>query len=322
MTNHIIYLLLLTFFTTTVIFKFALSQLFEKTKYEKRLTKYIDINDYRRSKKDKEAPQYLENSSLKIISKGIESVVNLSKHEQLLTQSGVRRSLIELFIGRVMLFIICLLIGYFLEVHVIFTIMGGIIGFHLPIIYVKKKRKKRLQMASNQLGEALGTMANSLRAGFSFMQTLNMVAKEVEEPLGPEFLKALQEINYGITVEEAFHNLLERLPDKELEIVLNTLIIQRATGGNLAVLLETMQETIFDRSRVKDEVKTLTAQGKMSAMIITILPLALALYLKFVNPEYFQLLFTHPLGWAMVIMGSISIMLGWFFISKIVQIEV
>lgn len=322
MTNHIIYLLLLTFFTTTVLFKFALSQLFEKTKYEKRLTKYIDINDYRRSKKDKEAPEYVENSSLKKMSKGIESVFNLSKNEQPLTQSGVKLSLGELFIGRVMLAILCISIGYFLELHVIFTIMVGIIGFHLPIIYVKKKRKKRLQMASNQLGEALGTMANSLRAGFSFMQTLNMVAKEVEEPLGPEFLKALQEINYGITVEEAFYNLLERLPDKELEIVLNTLIIQRTTGGNLAVLLETMQETIFDRSRVKDEVKTLTAQGKMSAMIITILPLALALYLKFVNPEYFQLLFTHPLGWAMVIMGSISIMLGWFFISKIVQIEV
>jgi tight adherence protein B len=83
-----------------------------------------------------------------------------------------------------------------------------------------------------------------------------------------------------------------------------------------------MQETIFDRSRVKDEVKTLTAQGKMSAIIITILPLALALYIKLVNPEYFQLLFSHPLGWAMVIIGSISIVLGWFFINKIVQIEV
>ena len=322
MTNSLLYLILIIFFISTILIKFVLSLVFEKKKYEKRLNKYVDINDSGKAEKDKEAYQKLENSSLKKVSKGIESVINLSKNEQLLIQSGVKLSLGDLFIGRVMLGILCISIGYFLELHFLLTIMGGVIGFQLPFIYVKKKRKKRLQMASNQLGEALGTMANSLRAGFSFMQTLKMVAKEIGEPLGPEFLKALQEINYGITVEEAFYNLLERLPDKELEIVLNTLIIQRTTGGNLAVLLETMQETIFDRSRVKDEVKTLTAQGKMSAIIITILPIALALYIKLVNPEYFQLLFSHPLGWAMVIIGSISIVLGWFFINKIVQIEV
>ncbi|ASK61832.1 hypothetical protein CFK37_06500 [Virgibacillus phasianinus] len=83
-----------------------------------------------------------------------------------------------------------------------------------------------------------------------------------------------------------------------------------------------MQETIIDRSRVKDEVNTLTAQGKMSSTVITILPIALAVYLKLVNPEYFQMLFSHPLGWVMVIFGSISIVLGWIFIKKIVHIEV
>ncbi|MGB2993127.1 MAG: type II secretion system F family protein [Paenisporosarcina sp.] len=322
MTDSIIYLILLTFFSTTILCKFVLSEAFEKKKYEKRLTKYIDINDVRQSEKNKERQRKLENSSLKKMSKWIESVFNLTKYEQPLTQSGVKLSVGELFIGRVMLAIIGIAVAYAMHLNFIFSIICGVIGFSLPIIYVKKKRKKRLQMASNQLGEALGTMANSLRAGFSFMQTLNMVAKEVGEPLGPEFLKALQEINYGLTVEEAFQNMLDRLPDKELEIVLNTLIIQRSTGGNLAVLLETMQETIFDRSRVQDEVKTLTAQGKMSAVIITILPIALAIYIKLVNPDYFQLLFSHPLGWAMVIIGSVSVIIGWIFINKIVQIEV
>ena len=322
MTNSIIYLVLITFFSTTFLCKFVLSEVFEKKKYEKRLTKYIDLNVVMQSQKNKEIQRNLESSSLKKMSQWMESVFNLTKYEQLLKQSGVKLSSGELFIGRVMLAIIGIAIAYVLHLNFIFSIISGVIGFSLPILYVKKKRKKRLQLASNQLGEALGTMANSLRAGFSFMQTLNMVAKEVGEPLGPEFLKALQEINYGVTVEEAFQNMLERLPDKELEIVLNTLIIQRSTGGNLAVLLETMQETIFDRSRVQDEVKTLTAQGKMSAVIITILPIALAIYIKFVNPDYFQLLFSHPLGWVMVIIGSVSIILGWFFIHKIVQIEV
>jgi tight adherence protein B len=322
MTNSVIYLIFLTFIITTVLFKFVLSQIFEKKKYEKRLTKYVDFTELRYSEKKEETQPKLENSSLKNMSKGIERVFNLSKYEQPLIQSGVKMSQGELFIGRVFLACISIFVGYILDFHFIVTIICGVIGFSLPIMYVMRKRKKRLKMASNQLGEALGTMANSLRAGFSFMQTLNLVAKEVGDPLGPEFLKALQEINYGITVEEAFQNLLDRLPDKELEIVLNTLIIQRSTGGNLAVLLETMQETIFDRCRVQDEVKTLTAQGKMSAVIITILPIALAIYIKLVNPDYFQLLFSHPLGWVMVVIGSISIIMGWFFINKIVQIEV
>jgi tight adherence protein B len=300
----------------------VLSQIFEKKKYEKRLTKYVDFSDLRPSENKKETQNILENSSLKKVSKGIERVFNLSKYEQPLTQSGVKMSQGELFIVRVLLASMSIFVGYMLNFHLIVTIICGVIGFGLPILYVMRKRKKRLKMASNQLGEALGTMANSLRAGFSFIQTLNMVAKEVGDPLGPEFLKALQEINFGITVEEAFENLLNRLPDKELEIVLNTLVIQRSSGGNLAVLLETMQETIFDRCRVQDEVKTLTAQGKMSAVIITILPLALALYIKLVNPDYFQLLFSHPLGWVMVVIGSINIIMGWYFINKIVQIEV
>lgn len=322
MTDSIIYLIILTFFISTVLFKFVLSQIFEKKKYEKRLTKYIDLTDLRHSEKKKETQQKLVNSSFKKVSKGIERVFNLSKYERTLIQSGVEMSQGELFIARVLLACMTIFVGYILDFHFIVTIFCGGIGYSIPIMYVMRKRKKRLKMASNQLGEALGTMANSLRAGFSFMQTLNMVAKEVADPLGPEFLKALQEINYGITVEEAFENLLDRLPDKELEIVLNTLIIQRSAGGNLAVLLETMQETIFDRCRVQDEVKTLTAQGKMSAVIITVLPIALALYIKLVNPEYFQLLFSHPLGLVMVVMGSISIIMGWFFINKIVQIEV
>lgn len=312
------YLIALTFIITTVLFKLVLSFVFKKGKYEKRLEKYVDIKE----RENTEVFQKHHNSPLKKLSIGIETIINLSKNEQLLTQSGVKLSLGELFIVRVLLTIIFMSIGYFYGFHFLIIVICGSIAFYLPIMYVKKKRNKRLQMASKQLGEALGTMANALRAGFSFMQSMNMVANEIDEPLGPEFLKALQDINYGITVEDAFRKLLDRLPDKELEIVLNTLIIQRTTGGNLAYLLETMQETIFDRSRVKDEVKTLTAQGKMSAVVITILPLALALYIKLVNPEYFQLLFSHPLGLAMVVLGSIGILLGWYFINKIVQIEV
>jgi tight adherence protein B len=316
------YLLILTFIISTILFKLVHSALFEKGKYEKRLQQYIDFNDLGDAQKKKEVSEKRQNSSLTKVGKVIETVLNLSENEQLLIQSGVSLTLGEVFIGRIMLAIIGVAIGYFYDFFILFTMMCGVFGFYLPIMYIKQRRKKRLQLTSSQLGEALGTMANALRAGFSFMQALKMVAEEIKEPLGPELLKALQEINYGITVEDAFQNLIKRLPDKELELVLNTIIIQRTTGGNLASLMETMQETIFGRARVQDEVKALTAQGKLSSMIITILPIALAIYIRLVNPEYFLMLFSHPIGWAMVIWGSISIILGWIFIKKIVHIEV
>ncbi|MEC5423998.1 type II secretion system F family protein [Virgibacillus sp. C22-A2] len=317
MTNTI-YLLLGTFLLVTFFSKVILYLVFEKGKYENRLKKYIEYNDVIEARKKPEQ----QDSLVKKASLAIEKVVNLSKNESLLIQSGVKLSLGELLIGRAMVAIIVMMIGYFYQLHFLIIALIGVIGFYLPIHYVKKKRKKRLQLCSDQLGSTLGTMANSLRAGFSFMQTMQMVAKEAGEPLGEEFTKAIQEINYGLSVEESFKNLLDRLPNKELEIVLNTLIIQRSSGGNLAFLLETIQETILDRNRVKDEVKALTSQGKMSSVIITLLPLALALYLKLVNPEYFEMLFSHPLGWVMVIVGSLNILLGWLFVKKIVQIEV
>ncbi|SDQ07923.1 type II secretion system F family protein [Virgibacillus salinus] len=311
--------IIVAFVIITIFSKIILSIIIEKGKYEKRLRKYVFFENI---KKEKDVSQKEKKFFIRKAGKSLEAFINLSKNEKLLTQSGVKLSLGELLIGRIIVGVLLVMIGYMYNLHFLLLIVCGAVGFYVPIMYVKKKRKKRLNACSNQLGEALGTMANALRAGFSFMQAMKMVAEEIDDPLGPEFLKAIQDINYGVSVEDAFASLLERLPDKELEIVLNTLLIQRSSGGNLAFLLETMQETIIDRSRVKDEVNTLTAQGKMSSVIITLLPVALAFYLKLVNPEYFQMLFSHPLGWTMVIVGCINIVLGWFFIKKIVHIEV
>ncbi|MEH7225126.1 type II secretion system F family protein [Bacillus sp. JJ1566] len=304
--------LVVTFFTGIIF-----TIIFEKGKYEKRINKYLPIKKAEEPKKKKREGVFVKKTSERI-----EQAIHFSKYETVLKQSGLKMSQAELFISRLIVACIGVGIGYFYELHFILLILCGMIGFYLPILYIKRKRKLRLRKCSEQLGGALGTMANALRAGFSFMQAMKMVAEEIEDPLGPEFLNTLKEINYGVKIEDAFDHLLKRLPDSELEMVLNTLLIQRSSGGNLAYLLETMQETIIDRSRVQDEVKTLTAQGKMSSVIITLLPPALALYLTLVNPEYFNMLFSHPLGWAMLVVGGFNMVLGWFFIKKIVHIEV
>ncbi|MCM3709075.1 type II secretion system F family protein [Sporosarcina luteola] len=309
----------LAFIIGTLLFRLFIVLVVEKGKYEKRLKHYIEWEVVKKRERREEEKR---NSPIKSLAKAIEAALNLSKNEYLLVQSGVKLSLGELFISRVIIVILILLMGNYYEMHFLFVAIISVIGFYLPIAYVKRRRRIRLLLASNQLGEALGIIANAMRAGFSFMQALKMVAEEMDDPLGPEFLKAIQEINYGLSYEEAFQNLQERLPEKELEIVLNTLIVQRKTGGNMAYLLETMQNVIFDRARIKGEIRTLTAQGRFSSVIITILPIALAVYIRLVNPEYFQTLFSHPVGWAMVIYGAFSIIVGWLFIKKIVHIEV
>lgn len=318
MSTSLIVLLLAVFVIFTTVTGIVLSHLTGKRKYEKRLQKYVFFEEMKKVK-------VVRNERKPVLTRiggRLEAFLKLSKHRLPLIQAGVRLSAGEFFISRIVMAILVVMAGSLYNIHFLLFIPLGAAGFFLPVLYIKRKRKKRLQACSMQLGEALGTMANAMRAGFSFMQAMKMVAEEIDDPLGPEFSKAIQDINYGVSVEEAFAELLKRLPDKELEIVLNTLLIQRSSGGNLAFLLETMQETIIDRSRVKDEVNTLTAQGKMSSVIITLLPVGLFFYLKLVNPDYLQMLFSHPFGWAMVGIGCLNIVLGWMFIKKIIHIEV
>ncbi|CEG28316.1 type II secretion system F family protein [Bacillus sp. B-jedd] len=246
----------------------------------------------------------------------------ISKWEKKLVQGRSALSPGEFFLFRILALITAVLIAYMLKIHYLFYLPVGIVAFWLPVFQLNKKISKRLTRSAYQLSEALGTMANSMRAGFSFMQAMKLISEEFPDPIGTEFEKTLKDINLGVPVEEAFMKMLQRLPDKELEMAVKSMLIQRASGGNLAVLLETIQETVTGRIQIKEEVRTLTAQGKLSTWIITGLPVALALYLKLVNPEYFNLLLEHPLGWVMLSAGGMGIVMGWFFIRKIVRIEV
>lgn len=165
-------------------------------------------------------------------------------------------------------------------------------------------------------------MSNSMRAGFSFLQAMKLVGKEMPDPIGPEFERVVREAGLGVPVEEVFENMLIRSPNKELEVVVQAILAQRNSGGNLAGLLETMEETIRGRIRILEELKTLTAQGRMSSWVITMIPVGLALYLFFISPDYFGPMLDHPLGWMLLSAGSFFVILGWFLIQKIVQIEV
>ncbi|MGO4886399.1 type II secretion system F family protein [Anaerobacillus sp. MEB173] len=257
------------------------------------------------------------------ISKNIKtSDTKRNKLENELESAGLPLKVEEFITIRIIIFGMAFVFSLLLGGHFVVSILLGFIGWQLLSVYVKKKKSARIAASAQQLPQALEIMANAMKSGFSFMQAMQLVSKELPDPLGTEFQRTIKEINLGISTEVAFDNLLQRLPNKDLEIVVTAVLIQRSTGGNLATILETIQETISERVRMKDELKALTSQGRMSALVITLLPVVLGLLINVMNPEFFSPMFTHPLGWVLLGGGTVSGILGWIFIQKVVTIEV
>ncbi|HAQ07846.1 MAG TPA: hypothetical protein DCR24_10100 [Bacillus bacterium] len=312
------------FLVSTVIIFLILRGNIHKKQYNSRIMELFpppaDKVDPLEQEKVKKQP--LMNRIVTSLAKIFKNVQFNESTQKLLLEAGSKLSPAEFFslklFSAVSISILCLLLG--LPVYLLAAVL--LAGYNLPGLYFKKKRKKRIDSLSYQLIEVLGMMANSMRAGFSFMQAIQLVGKEFPDPLGPEFTRVIRQAGLGIPLDEVFEELVDRLPNKELEVVIRGILAQRKSGGNLAELLETMEETIRGRVRILEELNTLTAQGRMSSWIITLLPVGLGLYLATANGAYFRPMLEHPLGLLMISAGVASNIIGWVFIQKIIRIEV
>jgi len=193
--------------------------------------------------------------------------------------------------------------------------------YYSPIIILKGKIRQRIKEISNQLGDTIILIANSLRAGYSFLQAIETVAEEMPDPIRKEFRILLKEMNLGISTEQALLNLVNRVPSRDLDLVVTAVLIQRQIGGNLSEILDNISTTIRQRVKLKGEIKTLTAQGRMSGWIIALLPVALGMILYAMNKEYIQLLFTNSLGQMMLLLAVVMELIGVIIIRGIVNIE-
>lgn len=191
----------------------------------------------------------------------------------------------------------------------------------LPPLYVKSAQAKRVTQFNNQLSDGLTIMANSLRAGLSFLQATDTLSKEMPPPLSVEFARLLREIKLGVPTEEGLQNMLERVASRDLELLVTAIQIQRQVGGNLAEILDNIGETIRERIRLKNEVKTLTAQGRISGMIIGLLPVFIIVIVSMINPQYMLTLITHPIGPFLLLFALVSELIGLVLIRRIVAIE-
>ncbi|MFZ5942660.1 MAG: type II secretion system F family protein [Bacillota bacterium] len=202
------------------------------------------------------------------------------------------------------------------------AIVLGSLGFILPNFFVKRKKKQRFEKLGLQIGDCLTVMSNSLRAGFSFQQSMELVSKEMTGPLALEFGKTLREISFGTPTEQALANMAERVECDDLDLMITAVLIQRQIGGNLAEILDNISTTLRERIRIKGEIKTLTAQGRISGMVIGFMPPILFAVLLVINPGYIMELVQKQAGIMLLVAGVISEIIGFMIIKKIVSIEV
>jgi tight adherence protein B len=243
-----------------------------------------------------------------------------------LAQADLKLTLFEFMLIKCFTVLTGLVVGLYLGrggpvTLVIFTIAGVGIGFFGPDMFVKFRLGKRLKEFNNQLGDTIGLLANSLRSGYSLLQSMELVSRESPDPIGAEFKRVVREVGLGLSPQDALNNLLRRMPSDDLDLLITAINIQYEVGGNLAQILDTISHTIRERVRIKGEIQVLTAQGRVSGYIITALPPMIGVVVTLINPTYMNTMWEFP--WIiMPICGGVMVFVGFLVIRKIVNIEV
>jgi tight adherence protein B len=215
--------------------------------------------------------------------------------------------------------------GYFFGGgSLIFALAGLIFGLFLPRMYVRRQQGVRLRKFNDQLPDMLNLMVNGLRTGFSALQAMEAVSRELPSPISDEFRRVVQEMQLGVPMESALANLQRRIVSDDLDLAVTAINIQREVGGNLAEILDTISYTVRERIRIQGEVRAVTAQVAYSGRFLSLMPLFLALALWGLNRSYMEQFFEEPAFCGMLMLGVAAVMLviGYFVLNKIGQIEI
>ncbi len=200
--------------------------------------------------------------------------------------------------------------------------VGGLIMFSMPWIWLYWKRASRLKRFAGQLPDAMELVARALRAGHSLAAGLHVVAEEMPDPIAKEFRRVYEEQNLGIALEDALNNMCSRVPNLDLRFFVTSVNIQRQTGGDLAEILDRIGHVIRERFKILGQVKALTAEGRLSGIVLIALPIGLFFMMLYMKPDYIKLLWTEPAGLKMSIGAIVLMLIGAYAIKKIVDIKV
>jgi tight adherence protein B len=212
--------------------------------------------------------------------------------------------------------------GGFLLTNIIFILVVAVAASLIPYVWLARARSQRQKMMAEQLADVLSILASSLRAGHSFLQSLDQVANEISEPSASEFHRAVSEIRLGRSIDDAMVAMADRVGSEDMRWAVMAVNVQREVGGNLAEVLDIVANTVRERAYIHRQVKVLSAEGRFSIGVLTALPFGLFTYLALVNPEYVGPLFTTMLGRALLIAGGTLMGLGILVMRRIVKIDV
>ena len=242
--------------------------------------------------------------------------------DRLLQQSGLSWSVAEFFaITFVAILLTVLTISFFILPLLLRVALTSMVGA-LPLMWVIRAKDKRLMRLEQQLPDALDLMGRALRAGHAFPNALKMVGDEMNDPLAGEFRSVFDEVNFGIAMPDALMNLATRVPSTDLRYFVIAVLIQRETGGNLSELLTSISAIIRDRIKLLGQVRVLSAEGKMSAWVLSLLPFGAGLMIQLTNPEFLEVLYTDPGGRKLLAVAGGMMLLGILIMRKVVRIRV
>ncbi|MBC7233036.1 MAG: type II secretion system F family protein [Chloroflexi bacterium] len=216
---------------------------------------------------------------------------------------------------------ICFLLLLALSRQMLLALPGFAIGLMLPRLYVRRQQTKRLHAFQEQLPDILTLLVGSLRSGYGLTIAMDNVAKQMPPPAADEFSRVVREIGLGVSITQALSNLVQRVPSDDLDLVVTAIAIQHETGGNLALILETITATIRERVRLKGQLRVLTAQQSLQRYILTAMPFVLGVVIYLMNPRYMSALFTPGPTLALPIAAVVGIVIGYIVMGKLSQVQ-
>jgi tight adherence protein B len=204
----------------------------------------------------------------------------------------------------------------------LFGWLGLVLGAFIPYSYASYRRTKRFQKFEELFPEAIDTLARAVRAGHAFTTALELIANEIAEPIASEFRKLFEEQKFGLPVRDALINLTQRVPLVDVKFFVTAVMLQRETGGNLAEILDNLSYVIRERFKIMRQVRVFTAQGRLTMVLLMALPPVIVVVMLFMSPNFIRPLFTDPLGHALVVGGVALQTVGYFWIRRVIRIQV
>ena len=196
------------------------------------------------------------------------------------------------------------------------------LGLVLPIVFLMRKRTVRIRKFEEMFPEALDLLSRAVKAGHAFQTAMNMAAEELPDPVGPEFRKTFDQQNFGLPLREALNAMADRIPLIDVKFFVTAVLIQRETGGNLSEILDNLSHVVRERFKVLRQVRVHTAHGRFTGWVLLALPASLAVVMAYINPDHMQLLFDERMGRQMLMAAVVMQTIGYFWIQKVIKIEV